>query len=89
MLGEAEEIAGELKSWGIMTDEEHRLILQLIYGERTVSNAREDFTAARNDSFLPWYFSKHKRKLRELKKHRIGEYAAAKQHLDELLKSGR
>lgn len=89
MLGEAEEIARELKRRGLVTEEEHRLILLLIHGERTVSNAREDFTTARNDALLPWYLSKYKRKLRELKKHRIDEYKAAKQHLDGLLRSGR
>lgn len=89
MLGEAEEIAGEFRSKSFVTDEEHRQILLLIHGERAVSTAREDFTAARTDSFLPWYFSKHKRKLRELKKHRISEYLVAKQLLDGLLRSGR
>jgi Glycosyl transferase family 2 len=89
LLADAERIAGDMLRKDLITEEEHRLIVTLIQGDRRVSEAKEDFTNARKDSASPWYLSKNLRELRKLKKSRIDEFITARLHLDGLLKSNR
>ena len=89
MLGDAERIAADLLQKNLITEEEHQLIVTLIYGERAVTQAKEDFTNARKDSTSPWYLSTNLRELRKLKKSRIDELVAAKRRLGGLLRGNR
>lgn len=89
LLDEAEQMAVDLQKRGVTTPAEHQLILNLIHGDRTVSDAKERFTNARKQSVLPWFFSRDARRLRKLKKTAIEEFSRTKPYLVETLRSNR
>lgn len=89
LLADAERIAADILQKGLISEEEHKLIVTLIYGDRALTQAKEDFTNARKNSIFPWYLSKSSRTLRAVKKSLLSDSEKAKSLLGGILTTNR